>query len=35
LLSLRDPISDSHVDLTAFGATNSRIFVELIDDRDT
>ena len=35
LLSLRDPISDSHVDLTAFGATNSRIFVELIEDRDT
>ena len=35
LLSLRDPISDSHVDLTAFGASNSKIFVELIEDRDT
>ena len=35
LLSLRDPISDLHVDLTAFGASNSRIFVELITDRDT
>ena len=35
LLSLRDPISDTHVDLTAFGASNSKIFVELIEDRDT
>tara|TARA_A100001015_G_scaffold146393_1_gene162295 strand:+ start:339 stop:755 length:417 start_codon:yes stop_codon:yes gene_type:complete len=35
LLSLRDPISDSHVDLTAFGASNSKVFVELIEDRDT
>ena len=35
LLSLRDPISDLHVDLTAFGASNSKIFVELIEDRDT
>ena len=35
LLSLRDPISDMHLDLTAFGASNSKIFVELIEDRDT
>ena len=35
LLSLRDPISDLHVDLTAFGESNSKIFVELIKGRDT
>ena len=35
LLSLRDPISDLHLDLTAFGASNSKIFIELIEDRDT
>ena len=35
LLSLRDPISDSYVELTAFGASNSKIFVELIQDKDT
>ena len=35
LLSLRDPISDLHLDLTAFGVNNSKIFVELIEDRDT
>ena len=34
LLSLRDPISDLHLDLTAFGTSNSKIFVELIEDRD-
>ena len=35
LLSLRDPISDSYVELTAFGTSNSKIFVELIQGRDT
>ena len=35
LLSLRDPISDSYVELTAFGTSNSKIFVELIQDKDT
>ena len=35
LLSLRDPISDIHVDITAFGASNSKIFAELIEDRET
>ena len=35
LLSLRDPISDIHVDITAFGASNSKIFFELIEDRET
>ena len=35
LLSLRDPISDVHVDITAFGASNSKIFFELIEDRET
>ena len=35
LLSLRDPISDLHVDITAFGESNSKIFVELIKGRDT
>ena len=35
LLSLRDPISDLHLDLTAFGESNSKIFVELIKGRDT
>ena len=35
LLSLRDPVSDLHVDVTAFGPSNSKIFIELIEDRDT
>ena len=35
LLSLRDPISNIHVDITAFGASNSKIFLELIEDRET
>ena len=35
LLSLRDPISDIHLDITAFGASNSKVFFELIEDKET
>ena len=35
LLSLRDPVSEIHVDITAFGKSNSKIFFELIEDRET
>ena len=31
LLSLRDPVSDSHVDVTAFGQSNSKVFMQLIN----
>ena len=35
LLSLRDPISDMHVDVTAFGQSNSKVFMQLIKGGDS
>ncbi len=35
LLSLRDPISNMHVDVTAFGQSNSKVFMQLIKGGDS
>ena len=35
LLSLRDPVSDLHLDVTAFGQSNSEVFTRLINGEES